>query len=116
MHQAAMHGHMPAIHSPAHSWASGGAVNVAHAVGTCIPPARPPWWPTNHRPPPALLLSFCLQVNATVAEAQFIADQNFTTTDSTVWDRLPSVTQPVLLLDGSLVGAYTGGWRGNNIK
>lgn len=43
-----------------------------------------------------------------MAEAQFIADQNFTTTDSTVWDRLPSIAQPVLLLDGSLVGALPG--------
>ena len=54
--------------------------------------------------PPACI-SVWVQVNASVAQAQYLADQNFTTTDSTVWDRLPSIAQPVLLLDGSLVGA-----------
>ncbi|PRW60265.1 Alpha beta hydrolase fold [Chlorella sorokiniana] len=48
------------------------------------------------------LPDFMTQVNATVMEGQYLADNNFTSVDSTVWDRLPSITQPVLLLDGSL--------------
>lgn len=35
-------------------------------------------------------------------QLQYLADKRFTTEDSTVWDRLPSVTSPVLLLDGAL--------------
>lgn len=36
-------------------------------------------------------------------QGQYEADNNFTSVDTTVWDRLPSIRQPVLLLDGSLV-------------
>lgn len=37
------------------------------------------------------------RVNDTVYEAQYLADVNFTTVDSTVWDALPAVNNPVLI-------------------
>lgn len=48
------------------------------------------------------------QVNASVGEAQYIADTDFTTKDSRVWDRLPGVKSPVLLMDGALVRCWAG--------
>lgn len=43
-------------------------------------------------------------------QGQYEADNNFTSVDSTVWDRLPSIRQPVLLLDGSLVSGSDQSW------
>lgn len=44
-----------------------------------------------------------LQVNSSVLQAQYLADKEFTTADSTVWDALPGIATPVLLVTGMLV-------------
>lgn len=42
------------------------------------------------------------QVNSSVLQAQYLADKEFTTADSTVWDALPGIATPVLLVTGML--------------
>ncbi|KAL4420956.1 hypothetical protein ABPG77_004585 [Micractinium sp. CCAP 211/92] len=42
------------------------------------------------------------QVNSSVQEAQYLADKEFTTVDPTVWDALPGIDTPVLLVTGTL--------------
>lgn len=49
-----------------------------------------------------------LQVNSSVQEAQYLADKEFTTVDPTVWDALPGIDTPVLLVTGTLVGGGVG--------
>ena len=50
-----------------------------------------------------------------MGEAQYRADKEFTTVDSRVWDRLPGVQSPVLLLDGSLVRGRCRGQQGRGV-
>lgn len=45
----------------------------------------------------------CVQVNDTVFQAQYEADTFFSTVDSTVWDALPNIENPVLLVQGAQV-------------
>ncbi|GAB4818317.1 hypothetical protein N2152v2_005363 [Parachlorella kessleri] len=40
-------------------------------------------------------------VNDSVAEAQYIADVDFTTVDPTIWDALPTIKNPVLVIQGA---------------
>ncbi|KAL4434204.1 hypothetical protein ABPG75_000645 [Micractinium tetrahymenae] len=42
------------------------------------------------------------QVNSSVLRAQYLADKDFTTVDPTVWDALPGIENPVLLVTGTL--------------
>lgn len=54
-----------------------------------------------------------LQVNETVQRAQYEADVDFTTRDSQVWDALPSITTPVLLMAGEQVRGWDSRWSLN---
>ena len=53
---------------------------------------------------PKLSVSACSaprsQVNESVSAAQYTADVDFTTRDSTVWDALPNITNPLLVAQG----------------